>query len=310
MKKAVIDIGTNSVKLTLGEAAPDGGAKMICDMNVITKLGEGMRASGALGAEAMERTAQAVAKFADFARAEGADEILCVGTMALRRASNADDFSSRVKALCNLDVCVLPGEAEAELSSQAAIMSLDGAGCGFVTIFDTGGGSTEFVFLKDGASLDAVSVDAGAVTLTDEYFAKSPANPQTVCSVTASLIKKFAEAGVGREEGRVIGAGGNLTAMAAVAAGMAEYDRSKIHGAKLSKTEVMRQVALYAHSTAEERRAIPGLSPKRADIILGGACIILAAMEAAKAEEITVSDRSLRHELLRRLCAGEGAPEA
>ena len=151
MKKAVIDIGTNSVKLTLGEAAPDGGAKMICDMNVITKLGEGMRASGALGAEAMERTAQAVAKFADFARAEGADEILCVGTMALRRASNADDFSSRVKALCNLDVCVLPGEAEAELSSQAAIMSLDGAGCGFVTIFDTGGGSTEFVFLRDGA---------------------------------------------------------------------------------------------------------------------------------------------------------------
>ena len=59
MKKAVIDIGTNSVKLTLGEAAADGGARMICDMNVITKLGEGMRASGALSAEAMERTAQA-----------------------------------------------------------------------------------------------------------------------------------------------------------------------------------------------------------------------------------------------------------
>ena len=92
--------------------------------------------------------------------------------------------------------------------------------------------------------------------------------------------------------------------------GMAEYDRSKIHGSALTKAEVMRQVALYAQSTAEERRAIPGLSPKRADIILGGACIILAAMEAAKAEEITVSDRSLRHELLRRLCAGEGAPEA
>ena len=84
MKKAVIDIGTNSVKLTLGEPAAEGGARMICDMNVITKLGEGMRASGALSAEAMERTAQAVAKFAAFARAEGADEILCVGTMALR----------------------------------------------------------------------------------------------------------------------------------------------------------------------------------------------------------------------------------
>lgn len=310
MKKAVIDIGTNSVKLTLGEAAADGGARMICDMNVITKLGEGMRASGALGAEAMERTAQAVAKFADFARAEGADEILCVGTMALRRAANAADFSSRVRGLCGLSVTVLPGEAEAELSSLAAIRSIGGADEGYVTIFDTGGGSTEFVFLNDGARLEALSVEAGAVTLTDEYFAKSPANPQTVCSVTASLIKKFTEAGVGREAGRVIGAGGNVTAMAAVAAGMAEYDRSKIHGSALTKAEVMRQVALYAQSTAEERRAIPGLSPKRADIILGGACIILAAMEAAKAGEITVSDRSLRHELLRRLCAGEGAPLA
>ena len=178
---------------------------------------------------------------------------------------------------------VLPGEAEAELSSLAAIRSIGGADEGFVTIFDTGGGSTEFVFLRDGARLEALSVEAGAVTLTDEYFAKSPANPQTVCSVTASLIKKFTEAGVGREAGRVIGAGGNVTAMAAVAAGMAEYDRSKIHGSALTKAEVMRQVALYAQSTAEERRAIPGLSPKRADIILGGACIILAAMEAAKA---------------------------
>ena len=230
--------------------------------------------------------------------------------MALRRAGNAADFSSRVRELCGLGVTVLPGEAEAELSSLAAIRSIGGADEGFVTIFDTGGGSTEFVFLNDGARLEALSVEAGAVTLTDEYFAKSPANPQTVCSVTASLIKKFTEAGVGREAGRVIGAGGNVTAMAAVALGMAEYDRTKIHGAKLEKTEVMRQVALYAQSTAEERRAIPGLSPKRADIILGGACIILAAMEAAKVDEITVSDRSLRHELLRRLCAGEGAPEA
>lgn len=308
MKKAVIDIGTNSVKLALGDPAPDGGAKMLCDVNVITKLGEGMKENGALSDAAMERTAQAVAKFADFARAEGTDEILCAGTMAMRKASNAAAFASRVKELCGLDVAVLPGEEEAELSSQAAVGSIAGASHGYVTTFDTGGGSTEFVFLRDGARLGAVSVDAGAVTLTDEYFPKSPANPQTVCSVITSLVKKFTEAGVGREEGRLIGAGGNVAAMAAVAAVMTEYDRSKIHGSTLAKQEVMRQIALYAKCTEEERRAIPGLSPKRAGIILGGACIILAAMEAAKAEELTVSDRSLRHELLRRLCAGENVP--
>ena len=183
--------------------------------------------------------------------------------MALRRASNADDFHRASKRSAILTFAVLPGEAEAELSSQAAIMSLDGAGCGFVTIFDTGGGSTEFVFLKDGASLDAVSVDAGAVTLTDEYFAKSPANPQTVCSVTASLIKKFAEAGVGREEGRVIGAGGNLTAMAAVAAGMAEYDRSKIHGAKLSKARSCARSRFTRRARRKSGERSPASRPKR-----------------------------------------------
>lgn len=306
MKKAVIDIGTNSVKLALGEAVRSG-MKLVCDINVITRLGEGLKETGKLADGASERTAQAVAKFAAFARAEGADEILCVGTMALRKASNAADFSLRVRELCGLGVTVLAGEDEAELSSLAAVNSLAGASDGFVTIFDTGGGSTEFVFLRDGARLGAVSADAGAVTLTEEYFAKSPANPQTVCSVTAALIKKFTEAGAGRDEGRLIGAGGNVTSMAAVAAGMTDYDPSKIHGSRLGKSEIMRQVALYARCTAEERRAIPGLSPKRADIILGGACIILAAMEAAKVEELTVSDRSLRHELLRRLCAGDVA---
>ena len=125
MKKAVIDIGTNSVKLTLGEAAAEGGARMICDMNVITKLGEGMRASGALSAEAMERTAQAVAKFAAFARAEGADEILCVGTMALRRAANAADFSSRVRELCGLGVTVLPGDGDAATPPAGASVTVE-----------------------------------------------------------------------------------------------------------------------------------------------------------------------------------------
>ncbi len=304
MKKAVIDIGTNSVKLALGEAGPDGGTRILCDVNAITKLGEGMRENWTLSDAAMERTAQAVGKFADFARAERADEIMCVGTMALRRAENAAAFAARVKKLCGLSVAVLSGEEEAELSSRAAAGSIAGTDKGFATIFDTGGGSTEFVFLKDGERLGAVSAEAGAVTLTEEYFPKSPADPRIVCSVTAALIKRFSEAGVGKEKGLVIGAGGNVTAMAAVASRMERYDASKIHGSALTKAEVMRQISLYAKCSAEERRSITGLSPKRADIILGGACIVLAALEAAGAGALTVSDRSLRHELLRKLCRG------
>lgn len=303
MKKAVIDIGTNSVKLILGEPSP-GGAKILCDINVITKLGEGLGESWHLSADAMERTAAAVEKFAAFARREGADAIDCVGTMAMRRAGNADELAARVKKLCSLDVRAISGEEEAQLSAAAAAGSVKGASSGPAEVFDTGGGSTEFVFLRDGTPERAFSVEAGAVTITAEYFSSSPAEPKTVCSVTAALIEKFKAAGVGPSGGRVIGAGGNVTAMAAVAAGMAAYDPEKIHGSVLTKREMMKQIALYTKCTAEERRRIAGLSPKRADIILGGACIILAAAEASGADEITVSDRSLRHELLRRLCLG------
>ncbi len=296
MKKAVIDIGTNSVKLTLGTESG-----IICDVNAITKLGEGLQVKRTLSLEAMERTARAVAKFAEFARREGAEEILCVGTMASRAASNADEFAVLVKELSGLDARTLSGCEEAELSAAAALSCVKDAERGFVTVFDTGGGSTEFVFTRDGRREGAVSVEAGAVALTEEHFASPPVKPEKVCSVTAALIEKFAAAGVGRESGRLVGTGGNVSAMAAVALGMREYDSRKINGFRLEKPAVMKQVALYAKSTAAERRAIMPLSPGRADIILGGACIVLAAMEAARADEITVSERSLRHELLRRL---------
>ncbi|MDO5115468.1 MAG: Ppx/GppA family phosphatase [Synergistaceae bacterium] len=297
MKKAVIEIGTNSVKLLLGECA-SGGAKILYDVNVITKLGEGLRGGGELSAAAIERTVQAAGKFAAFARFEGAEEIICVGTMALRTAKNAGDFIRRLYAQSALELRVLSGGEEAELSGRAVLNGIAGADSGELLIFDTGGGSTEFIYFKDGEAKRSFSVAIGAVTLTDEYFREAPADARTVCRVTADLTEGFRSDGVSAAP-RVIGTGGNVTAIASVAARLAEYDPEKVHGSPLSAEELMRQIALYTKCTAEERRRIVGLSPQRADIILGGACIILAAMEAARVKEITVSDRGLRHELLR-----------
>ncbi|MDO4560938.1 MAG: Ppx/GppA family phosphatase [bacterium] len=298
MKKAVIDIGTNSVKLIIGERLREQGAKILFDANAITKLGEGMRESGALSQPAMARTAQAVVKFADFARSQGAEEVACVGTMALRAAKNAAAFAALVRAEGGPEIRVISGEEEAALSSRAMLNSIAGAKSGDILIFDTGGGSTEFARAAEGVVGSSFSVPAGAVTLTEENFKSAPADPHKVCSVIAGLTKKFSEAGVGPGAKMVIGAGGNVTAIAAVAAGLDQYDPNRIHGSTLTREEIMRQTALYAKCTAEERRKIRGLSPKRADIILGGACIITAALEAAGAGEMTVSDRSLRHELL------------
>lgn len=300
MRKAVIDIGTNSVKLAAGESRAGKEPKLLFDINVITKLGEGL-SGGRLSRAAIERTAEATAKFAQFARAHGAEEVLCVGTAALREARNAEEFAQVLHDAGGPDVRVISGEEEAELSSRAMLASIRGAEDGEVLIFDTGGGSTEFARAKDGKLTGAFSVRVGAVKLTEEHFSTSPADPHEVCAVVAEITKKFAAYGVARGAKMLIGAGGNVTAMAAVAAGMDRYDANKIHGSILKADEVARQTALYAECTDEERRRIRGLSPKRADIILGGACIITAAMEAAGAKQIVVSDRSLRHELLRRI---------
>lgn len=306
MKKAVIEIGTNSVKLITGESMADGGARILYDVNAITKLGEGLREEGRLSAAAIERTVQAIGKFAEFARFEGAVEIEAVGTMALRTAENAEEFLRRAYAISGLKIRVIPGEEEAALSSGAMLGSVAGASAGDTLLIDTGGGSTEFVYAKDGTPERSFSIAIGAVTLTEEAFSASPVPHAKVCSVIAGLTKGLASDGVTGGVRMAIAAGGNVTALASVAAGLENYDPNKIHGSLLSKAEVARQIALYADKTPEERRNIKGLAPQRADIILAGACILMAVMEAARVDEVTVSDRSLRHELLMRMFAQAG----
>jgi exopolyphosphatase/guanosine-5'-triphosphate,3'-diphosphate pyrophosphatase len=144
-RKAVIDIGTNSIKLYVAERAPDGSLGSIIDRNNIARLGEGMDDSGILKAEAIERNARAVAGFVDLARANGAGEIVAVGTMALRTAKNAADFVSAVQSLSGIGVQVIPGEEEAELA-YLAVLSGIGAPVGRLVVCDVGGGSTEFIF--------------------------------------------------------------------------------------------------------------------------------------------------------------------
>ena len=115
---AIIDIGSNSIKFLVGEKQADGTVKTIVDKNDIARLGEGLRETGVISAEAMKRNAEAVARFAQEARDNGADEIVSVGTMALRSAGNSADFVAMVKEMCGVEVQVIPGEEEARLSYQ------------------------------------------------------------------------------------------------------------------------------------------------------------------------------------------------
>lgn len=297
MIRAAIDIGTNSIKLCA--AYVDGASvKVIKDVCEITKLGSGMREGGSITQDAMSVSAACIKKYVNEARSLGAESIIAAGTMALRNAKNSEDFIRRVKEETGLDVRVISGEDEAVLSFKAAISSLPQALTGRVVTFDTGGGSTEFVFGENGRITYKKSVEIGGVTLTEDYFPSSPVAHAALVSAQELIKEKIKGEGISANGVSLIGMGGNITSMAAVKLGLEEYDASLVHGMRLSASEVRSQIELYAARTVEERRTIKGLSPDRAGVILAGACIVCAAMELCGASDVTVCDRGLRHMLL------------
>jgi exopolyphosphatase / guanosine-5'-triphosphate,3'-diphosphate pyrophosphatase len=294
---AVIDIGTNSVKFHIGERRADGVWSTVVDRAEVTRLGEGLAETGRLEAAASERTIEAIAGMTDEARRSGALAIAAVGTAGLRLASNSGAFVAAVRDRCGVQVEVLSGEEEARLGYVAATSGL-ALGPGSLLVFDAGGGSTELTFGRKGQSDERFSLDIGAVGIT-ERFGLGGVVPETVLATALEAIA----AALARLQGRptpdaLVAIGGTATNLAAVKHELATYDPEVVQGTVLDLVEIDRQIELYRTRTVEERSQIVGLQPKRADIILGGACIVRTVIATLGRESLTVSDRGLRHGLL------------
>ncbi|MCL2604902.1 MAG: Ppx/GppA family phosphatase [Defluviitaleaceae bacterium] len=300
---AVIDVGSNSIKYFLGELNADGTLKTVADENDIARLGEGLRETGLISPEAMARNVTAIAAFAEKARDGGADEIRCVGTMALRNAKNTPEFIQKVKDAAEIDLTVIPGEEEARLSYLAVLSGL-GTVDGGVVVFDTGGGSTEFVFGQGNDIKKRFSVDLGAIRITEAHFTADPVTPESVGNALAEIADDLTKGGLSGSPNRIVGIGGTVTSMGAVKHKMGNYDPDIIQGSTLSLADVEAQIADYSAKTLEERKQITGLQPRRTDVILAGACIIKVILTRLNADKLTVSDRGLRHGMAYELLQG------
>ncbi|MBO7431105.1 MAG: Ppx/GppA family phosphatase [Spirochaetia bacterium] len=296
-RKAIIDIGSNSIKFFVGELAEDKTIKTVLDTNDIARLGEGLDATGLISPEAMERNVASVAAFAAKAKELGADQIVSVGTMALRKAGNSDIFVKKVKEACGVDVKIIPGEEEARLSYLAILSGLTLDKDADLVVFDTGGGSTEFIYGKGTEMVKRFSVNLGAVRITENYFKSDPVTQEEVKAAIAQIDKEFAEAGVVGKPAQLVGMGGTVTSMGAVKHKMVKYDPAVIQGSRLLKKDIEEQIAEYSSRTIEQRKELPGLQPKRADVILAGACILKVITDRLGADGLTISDRGLRHGL-------------
>jgi exopolyphosphatase / guanosine-5'-triphosphate,3'-diphosphate pyrophosphatase len=294
---AVVDVGTNSVKFHIGERRANGSWRTVVDRSEITRLGEGLDRSGSLESEPMRRTVEAIAGMAEEAKQQGVAGIAAVGTAGMRMAGNSAELVEAVQARCGLTIEVIPGEEEARLAYRAATVGLEVAN-GTLAVFDTGGGSSQFTFGRGGRIDEQFSVNVGAVRFTEQFrlddVVADDVLEQALTAVSADLEQLD-----GRPKPDVlVGIGGAVTNLAAVKHALASYDPEVVQGTVLDRVEIDRQIELYRTRSADGRREIPGLQPKRAEVILAGACVVHTVLRKLGRDSLTVSDRGLRHGLL------------
>jgi exopolyphosphatase/guanosine-5'-triphosphate,3'-diphosphate pyrophosphatase len=294
---AVIDVGTNSVKFHVGERDADGTWRAVVDRAELTRLGEGLQERGVIGVEALERTATAIAGMVDEAKRNGALAIAAVGTAGLRIATNRDDVVASILARTGVTVEVIPGEEESRLAYLAVKAGL-GLDEGSLVVFDTGGGSTQFTFGRGPAVDERFSVDVGAVRYTERFGLAGAVTREVLADALAAIAGDLFRIDGRPAPDALVAMGGAVTNITAVKHHMATYDPDVVQGSVLDRAEVDRQIELYRTRDVEARRAIVGLQPKRADVILAGACVVRTVMEKLGQETLTVSDRGLRHGLL------------
>ena len=192
---------------------------------------------------------------------------------------------------------MISGEEESRLAYLATVAGV-GTGTGPVVVFDTGGGSSQFTF-GHGARIDErFSVDVGAVRYTERYGLDRAVSAEVLQQALAAISQDLSRLDGHAAPAALVGMGGAITNITAVRHGLATYDPAKVQGTVLERAEIDRQVEMYRSRDADARRAIVGLQPKRAEVILAGACIVRTVMEKLGQSSLTVSDRGLRHGVL------------
>ena len=273
MKISAIDVGSNSVRLMV---MADG--KTLYKQLDTTRLAEGLAQSGVLKPEAIERTARAVQLFAAAAELNGAGTPHVFATAAVRSSKNGADFVARVKALTGIDVDVLSGEEEAACGILGALRGRDGG------IIDLGGASTEITLQQGGKTLYSKSVNIGTVRLFDMAG-------QDRSALQAAIDNSLNGYGSLSLDGKdIYGIGGTATSLAALYHELEKYDPKVVEGTVLTREWLCAEAEKLLSLTVEERRALRGMEPRRADVIAGGCLLMYSILNRFNADRITVSE--------------------
>ena len=288
---AAIDCGTNSVRLLI----TSDGRTQIERLMRITRLGQGVDATGRLNEAAIERTLDVLREYREVIDQHGVTKIRMAATSASRDASNRDEFFQAAQEILGVMPELISGEEEGRLSFQGATADLDPE-LGPFLVCDIGGGSTEFVFGTTEAE-STISVDMGCVRITETWFHHDPPTAEELSqaiSVIEIYLDDVLRAIPNLGEARTfVGLAGTVSNTASVELGLAEYDREQIHHFVLTKSAVEDVFRTLATESIAERKENPGLEEQRADVIVGGLCVLVATMRRLGLSNCLVSESDI-----------------
>jgi exopolyphosphatase/guanosine-5'-triphosphate,3'-diphosphate pyrophosphatase len=290
---AVVDIGTNSTRLLVAEVADDRVDELQRE-SIVTRLGEGVDATGALGEEPQARVFAALDTYAAAIERHGADIRTAVMTSAVRDASNGVQFADAVRDRYGLVGRTLSGDEEARLTFLGATTGRDGADS--LLVIDIGGGSTELVVGARGAVEFHVSTQVGVVRHSERHLHSDPPTAGELAALATdarAVIEAQVPAAVRSRPAGAVAVAGTATSCASIDLELDPYDPARVEGHRLSRQRIEELRDRLAALPLAERRAVTGLDPNRAPTIVAGTVVLLEVLGAFGLDAVEVSERDI-----------------
>jgi exopolyphosphatase/guanosine-5'-triphosphate,3'-diphosphate pyrophosphatase len=298
---AAIDCGTNSTRLLVARRGADGSLESIERHMRITRLGQGVDATGRLAPEAIDRTVTVLRDYRSIMDRHGVGAVRATATSAARDAANRDAFFGPAADALGAPLELLAGAEEGALSFAGATADLSGQPGSYLVV-DIGGGSTEFVAgaidERGRATLSGVeSLDVGCVRITERFLASDPPTESELAEASRYLAAEVAgvlERVTGaRSADTLIGLAGTVSTLASIDLGLVDYDRSKIHHHRLRADRVVALGDRLVALSSDRRRNVPGMESARAEVIVGGLVVLRAILDATGFATMLVSESDI-----------------
>jgi exopolyphosphatase/guanosine-5'-triphosphate,3'-diphosphate pyrophosphatase len=282
MKKiAAIDIGTNSMRLLLCEYGKQGFGHKEKHL-IVTRMGQGLSASGVISEDAMKRNLDALSVFKAKAELYGAQELIAIATSAVRDAENREEFVNAAKEQTGIEIKVISGDLEADLGITGVVNDYI-AESADILVIDIGGGSTELVLGGVQGVKYSKSVNAGTVRMTERFITSHPLIDHETMNLNKNLMQLFEEPISHLKKlniKKAVAIGGTATTIAAIYHSMCIYDPQKVHNTVIDFAYLQNLLEKLKNMTVEQRYEIKGLQKERADVIPAGIIIMIHIMKS------------------------------